>query len=81
MTYLRIAMRGFVIVCITAANVIQMTERHYIGAALGGFAISAIWWSNSAAAKENPPFAAVAYGCGAALGTITGVALTTWWYA
>ena len=80
MTYLRIMVRGFVIVFLTAANVVQVAGGHLIGAGIGGFLISAVWWSNSHAAKENPPYASVAYGFGAAVGTITGAGLTSWWY-
>ena len=81
MTYLRIALRGFVIVCLMAANTVQVAGGHLIGAGVVGFAISAVWWSNSHAAKLNPPYAALAYGFGAALGTVSGAWFTTWWYA
>lgn len=81
MTHLRIALRGFIIVFLTASNVVQVSHGHYSGALLGGFLISAIWWSNSHAAKVDVRGAALAYGTGAALGTISGMWLTTWWYA
>ena len=80
MNYLRIACRGFWIVFLTAANVVQVSHGHYLGALVGGFLISATWWSNSHAAKVCVRGASMAYGLGAALGTVSGMALTTWWY-
>lgn len=78
---IRVGLRGFWIVFLTAANVVQVSHGHYGGALLGGFLISATWWSNSHAAKDNVPGGAVAYGTGAAFGTISGMWLTTWWYS
>ena len=80
MTHLRIALRGFWIVLLTASNVAQIAGGHYTGALIGGFLISFTWWSNSHAAKVAVPYAAAYYGIGAALGTVTGMALTRWWY-
>lgn len=80
MTYFRIACRGFLIVFLTASNVVQVSHGHYGGALIGGCLISTLWWANSHAAKANVPSAALAYGAGAGLGTIGGMWLTAWWY-
>ena len=80
MTLLRVALRGFWLVFLTASNVWQVSHGHYLGAFLGGFLISATWWSNSHAAKVDLPCASLAYGVGAALGTVSGMTLTVWWY-
>lgn len=80
MALVRIALRGFWIVFLTASNVVQVSHGHYGGALIGGFLISATWWSNSHAAKEHVPSGAIAYGAGAALGTLSGMWLTMWWY-
>lgn len=77
---IRIAGRGFGLVALTASNVVQVSHGHYGGALLGGFLISWLWWSNSHAAKMAIPGAALAYGLGAALGTVSGMWLTSWWY-
>jgi hypothetical protein len=76
----RIALRGWWIVTLTAANVAQVAGGHYGGAFVGGFLISATWWSNSHSAKASVPYGSLAYGSGAALGTITGMALMRWFY-
>ena len=81
MTHLRIALRGFWLVFLTASNVVQVSHGHYGGALVGGFLISATWWSNSHAAKVHVPYGALAYGSGAGLGTWSGMWLTTWFYA
>ena len=80
MKHPRIALRGFWLVFLTASNVWQVSHDHYVGALIGGFLISATWWSNSHAAKEHVPGGALAYGVGAALGTACGMWLTSWWY-
>jgi hypothetical protein len=41
--------------------------------------ISFVWWKNAGAAKSPRMGDAVAYATGAALGTISGLALTRWW--
>lgn len=81
MIHLRIALRGFLIVFLTASNVVSVSRGHYLGAFVGGFLISCVWWQNSHAAKADIPGAALAYGLGAAMGTVSGMRLTLWWYA
>ena len=78
--YLRVLLRGWLIVFLTAANIAQVSAHHYPGAFLCGGAISIVWWWNSSAKREQIPGAAFTYGLGAALGTISGMALTQWWY-
>lgn len=81
MIYFRIALRGFVIVSLMAANTVQIAGAHLYGAGVVGFLISAVWWSNSHAAKLDAPYAPIAYGLGAAIGTVTGMGVTRWWYS
>lgn len=78
----RISLRGFWIVFLTASNVVQVSHGHYLGALCGGFLISATWWSNAhSAGTTNIQGGAFAYGLGAALGTVSGMWLATWFYA
>jgi hypothetical protein len=79
-THLRIALRGFWIVFLTASNVVQVATGHYGGAFVGGFLISATWWSNAHAAKVPVRYGSICYGLGAAIGTVSGMGLTHWWY-
>ena len=81
MTHLAIALRGFGIVFVTAANVLQVSHGHYGGALVGGFLISFLWWTNSYMAKTHVPGASFAYAAGAALGTVSGMWVTAWFYA
>lgn len=67
-----VAARGFCIVFLTATNVVQVSHGHYDGAFVVGFLISWLWWGN--AHKPNVPGAALAYGVGAACGTVAGMA-------
>jgi hypothetical protein len=78
----RILGRGFFQVLLVAANTFQIAHGHLVGAAAVGFCISAYWWTNARASGRNDdvPYAAVWYGLGAALGTATGLAATSWWY-
>lgn len=80
-TYLRILARGWILVSLVAANTVHLASGHTSFAAIGGFAISALWWSNSSKDREQAKGAALVYGCGAALGTLTGATiarLITW---
>jgi hypothetical protein len=73
--YLRIASRGFVMVCLVSANTVHLSTGHLGPAAAGGFFISMLWWSNSSKHREDVPYAGMAYGVGAGLGTLTGATL------
>jgi len=77
---LLIAARGFVIVFLTALNVVQIAGGHYGGAFIVGGAISWVWFGNSrTAAHTNAPYARQAYALGAALGTIAGMFVGGLW--
>lgn len=80
MTLLSLFLRGFVIVALTAANVVQVSRGHYSGALIVGFLISWTWYANAhSAAHEKAPGARFAYSAGAALGTVAGMALARLW--
>lgn len=79
---LRIALRGFWIVSLTALNVWQVSHEHYVGAFVGGFFISATWWTNAhASAHSHVKYGAIWYGLGAGVGTMAGLAAGTWFYS
>ena len=67
-----IALRGFCLVFLVATNTVQVSHEHYEGAFVVGFVISWLWWKNSH--KQDVPGAGVAYGLGAACGTVAGMA-------
>ena len=69
-----IALRGFCLVFLVATNTVQVSHEHYGGALVVGFLISWLWWAN--AHKPNVRGAAVAYGLGAAVGTVSGMAFS-----
>lgn len=73
MTYAYVFLRGFVLVALVAANTRQIAQGHYLGAFLVGGAISAIWWSNSSAKREQFRGAGAVYAFGAAVGTVFGM--------
>jgi len=79
----RIAGRGFVQVVLVSANTFQVAHAHYLGMAIVGFLISVVWWTNARATGRNDDVAgaALAYGLGAAIGTLTGASVMAWWYA
>ncbi len=74
-------MRGFLIVTLTASNVGQIAGRHWVGAFVGGCAISFVWFGNSkTAAHSDARFGREAYALGAGLGTVAGMALVRVFY-
>ena len=74
MIYLRLLLKGFTIVALTAANVRQIAAGHYGPAFVVGCAISSCWWFNSrSATRSNAPGAWAAYALGAGLGTVCGM--------
>lgn len=76
MTRLKIFGRGFLIVTLTASNIGQIAAHHWVGAFLGGFAISFVWWGNSrGAAHSNVVYGREAYALGAGCGTVFGMFL------
>ena len=74
-----IFLRGFVIVFLTAANVVQVSHGRYLSACVGGFLISFVWWTNAFHASRPVQWSALAYGLGAATGTVAGMAASYWW--
>lgn len=65
-------------VTLVSANTVHLASGHIGAAATGGFFISWLWWSNSSKHREDVRLAGLAYGIGAALGTMTGGALAHW---
>jgi fucose permease len=73
--------RGFLIVTLTASNIGQIAGRHWVGAFVGGFGISFVWWMNSkSAAHSSLRFARECYALGAASGTVFGMWLVRAFY-
>lgn len=65
-------------VSLVSANTVHLAEGHVGAAALGGWCISTLWWSNSSKHREDVPWAGAVYGVGAALGTVTGATVARW---
>jgi hypothetical protein len=65
-------------VTLVSANTVHLAQGHVSYAALGGWAISALWWSSSSKDREDVKGAALIYGLGAALGTVTGSTFARW---
>lgn len=74
LSYLRLFLRGFLIVSLTSANVVQISRGHYLGAFGVGFGISFFWWGNAhRAAHTTFRCARETYAFGAAAGTLFGM--------
>ena len=74
MSYLRLFLRGFVIVALTALNVRSISRMNYPLALVGGFCISFVWFGNSkTAAHSELRMAREVYAAGAACGTVFGM--------
>ena len=58
-----------------AANTVYLATNALGQAATLSLLISMLWWSNSSAKREDLPYAGMAYGIGAGLGTLTGATL------
>ena len=77
MGYLRIFLRAFLIVFLTAANVRLISGGRVVPMFLTGCGISLCWWYNARVAAHSPlPFAGWVYALGAGTGTVAG-----WWGA
>ena len=63
------------LVFLTATNVVQVSHGHYLLAFCGGFLISWVWWGNAHRASYPVRGASLAYGLGAALGTVCGMSV------
>lgn len=71
----RIFLRSFTIVTLTAINVVQITHGRYGLAFAGGALINYVWWGNAGTAVK-PHHQAVAhltYALGGACGTVFGM--------
>lgn len=74
MMQLRIFLRGFVIVTLTAWNVRHVAALNYPMGFIGGYFISFVWWTNSrGAAHSDVRFGREFYAAGAACGTVFGM--------
>lgn len=74
MSYVRLFVRGFVIVALVSLNTRHIAALHYPWACAGGFGISFVWFGNSrTAAHSELRWAREAYASGAALGTVFGM--------
>lgn len=74
--YAQLFLRGFTIVSLTAANVVNLTQHHWTAAFLTGGGISLVWRWNARNAIEVRTLAAdLAYASGAAVGTLCGAFL------
>lgn len=71
--YLRVFLRGFVLVTLVAANTRQIASGRYVGAFIVGGLISAVWWANSSSQRESFAGAGALYAFGAAVGTVFGM--------
>jgi hypothetical protein len=72
--YVRLFLRGFVIVTLTAWNVRHIAALQYPWAFAGGFGISFVWWGNSRGAAHSAlRWSREVYAVGAALGTVFGM--------
>jgi hypothetical protein len=71
--YLRLWLRGFVQVSLVACQTTQIAKGSYNGAFVIGWLISAVWWSNSSAKRDDVKGAGAVYALGAACGTIAGM--------
>lgn len=66
-------LRGFVIVALVSLNTRQIAQGRYESAFVVGGLISAMWWSNSSAKREQFKGAGALYALGAACGTVVGM--------
>jgi hypothetical protein len=73
--YLRTFGRGFILVALVSMNTRQVAGGRYLGAFIVGGLISAVWWSNSSAKREQFTGAGALYAFGAACGTVLGMYL------
>lgn len=75
-------LRGWLMVSLVSANTVQIAQGRYLGAFVVGFAISALWWTNSGSSGRSKDWRdGPCYALGAAAGTVTGMLVTRWWYA
>lgn len=71
--FIEVAARAFSIVLLTSMNVRLIARKRYAWAFVTGFGISALWWTNSAAARTDFAGAWFVYGLFAGLATLCGM--------
>lgn len=74
-----LALRGWLMVTLVSLNTIQIAHGRVPSAVAVGFCISLLWWTNSSKHRHDSRWAGVVYASGAALGTLTGMALGWKW--
>ena len=73
---MRLFLRGFVIVTLTALNVVNISQHHWAMAFVTGLGISLVWrWNTRNAVQMDTLPADLVYAFGAGCGTICGMAL------
>ena len=77
-TYAKIVARGWILVALVSSNTVLLANGELGLAAVGGMAISTVWWMNSSKNREDVPYAAIVYGIGAGFGTLTGALIAQW---
>ena len=66
--------RGWLIVTLTALNIVMLSRSQYFGAFLTSTALSAVWWVNAKHAAYTPGFwPGACYAFGAGTGCVTGL--------
>jgi hypothetical protein len=73
-----LAFRGWLMVSLVSLNSVQIIHQRYVSAAIVGFCISALWWTNSSKHRPDSRWAGVVYALGAAAGTVTGMWIGNW---
>jgi hypothetical protein len=77
-TLVEIAVRGALLVTAVSLNVSQVAAHNYGHAFVTGALVSLMWWINAGkATSRKGTDAALAYGFGAAIGTVTGMWIGT----
>ena len=74
-----LALRGWLMVTLVSLNSIQIVHRRYVSAAVVGFCISFLWWTNSSRHRLDSRWAGPVYALGAATGTLTGMWIGNHW--
>ena len=73
---IRVFLRAFAIVTLTALNVSQVSRSHYQAAFFTGGILSFVWWANTRTANQvDGRSAQIAYATGAGFGTVFGMFL------
>lgn len=72
-------LRGWLMVSLVSLNSVQIIHQRYASAALVGWCISALWWTNSSRHRLESRWAGAVYAVGAATGTVTGMWVGNHW--